>query len=130
MRRGTREDVLRLWDEATEQTNALWPQIPSRRLEEIDTAFGQYEEPIYALSTRAIGVSIPNGSVAPERHSRCCSAQAPSKRLLEDRNARSDGVVVVAIDDNVVLGQGEWDPPGGWRPFQVSLESGETLVES
>ena len=41
-----------------------------------------------------------------------------------------DGVVVDATDDNVVLGQEEWDPPGGWRPFQVSLKSGETLLES
>jgi len=41
-----------------------------------------------------------------------------------------DGVVVDAIDDKVILGQAEWDPPGGWRPFQVKLESGEILVES
>jgi uncharacterized damage-inducible protein DinB len=46
---GTREEVLRLWDEATEQINALWPQIPPNRFQEIDTAFGQYEGPVYAL---------------------------------------------------------------------------------
>jgi len=45
----TREEVLRLWDEATEQINALWPQIPPHRFQEIDTAFGQYEGPVYAL---------------------------------------------------------------------------------
>lgn len=46
---GTRDGVLRLWDEATEQINALWPQIPPHRFQEIDTAFGQYEGPVYAL---------------------------------------------------------------------------------
>jgi uncharacterized damage-inducible protein DinB len=46
---GTREEVLRLWDKATEQINGLWPQIPPHRFQEIDTAFGQYEGPIYAL---------------------------------------------------------------------------------
>jgi uncharacterized damage-inducible protein DinB len=35
-------DVLRLWDESTEQLNALWPQIPTPRFRETLTAFGQY----------------------------------------------------------------------------------------
>lgn len=46
---GTREEVLRLWDEATGQINELWPQISPHRFQEIDTAFGQYEGPVYAL---------------------------------------------------------------------------------
>lgn len=46
---GTREEILRLWDEATKQINTLWPQIPPQRFQEIDTAFGQYEGPVYAL---------------------------------------------------------------------------------
>ena len=45
---GTREEVLRLWDQATEQIDTLWPQIPPHRFQEIDTAFGQYQGPIYA----------------------------------------------------------------------------------
>jgi hypothetical protein len=40
-----------------------------------------------------------------------------------------DGVVVIAIDQYVILGDGEWDPPGGWKPFKVRLTSGE-LVET
>ena len=35
-------DVLRLWDEATEQLNTLWPQIPAVRFSETLTAFGQW----------------------------------------------------------------------------------------
>jgi len=35
-----------------------------------------------------------------------------------------DGVVVRLVADGVVEGEGEWDPPGGWRPFRLRLESG------
>jgi hypothetical protein len=35
-----------------------------------------------------------------------------------------DGVVVERVLADAVDGQGEWDPPGGWRPFRVSLDSG------
>jgi hypothetical protein len=38
-----------------------------------------------------------------------------------------DGVVVDQVADGVIRGQGEWDPPGGWRPFQVSLRSGQRM---
>lgn len=40
-------ELLRLWDEATEKINALWPQIPAHRFQEVDRFFGQYEGPIY-----------------------------------------------------------------------------------
>ena len=40
-----------------------------------------------------------------------------------------DGVIVTSTTDGWIRGEGEWDPPGGWRPFCVSLESG-TLLES
>jgi hypothetical protein len=36
-----------------------------------------------------------------------------------------DGVVVNGIKDGVISGEGEWDPPGGWKPFRLNLESGE-----
>ncbi len=38
-----------------------------------------------------------------------------------------DGVVVDRIDNGVVYGEGEWDPPGGWRPFSLSIVSGDLL---
>jgi len=37
-----------------------------------------------------------------------------------------DGVIVDAVADGVISGRGEWDPPGGWRPFKVRLDTGET----
>jgi hypothetical protein len=36
-----------------------------------------------------------------------------------------DGVVVHTVEGDVIEGDGEWDPPGGWRPFKLSLASGE-----
>jgi uncharacterized damage-inducible protein DinB len=44
-----KKEVLRLWDESTEQINALWPQIPPRRFQETATAFGQYEGRVHDL---------------------------------------------------------------------------------
>jgi len=38
-----------------------------------------------------------------------------------------DGVVVDQVLDGKVHGQGEWDPPGGWRPFSVSLYTGREV---
>ena len=45
----TKAEILRLWDEVTDQINALWPQIPAHRFDEIDTAFGQYEGRVSGL---------------------------------------------------------------------------------
>lgn len=35
-----------------------------------------------------------------------------------------DGVVVHDAGPPVIRGEGEWDPPGGWRPFAVSALDG------
>jgi uncharacterized damage-inducible protein DinB len=37
-----KQEVLRLWDEATQQIDTLWPQIPPARFRETLTAFGQW----------------------------------------------------------------------------------------
>jgi hypothetical protein len=38
-----------------------------------------------------------------------------------------DGVIVDQIRDGIIKGEGEWDPPGGWRPFRVRLSTGQLL---
>ena len=40
-----------------------------------------------------------------------------------------DGVLIFDIEGDVIDGQGEWDPPGGWEDFLVSLATGDTLEE-
>jgi uncharacterized damage-inducible protein DinB len=42
-------ELLRLWDESTEQLIALWPQIPAPRFLETLTAFGQYPGVLHDL---------------------------------------------------------------------------------
>ena len=39
-----------------------------------------------------------------------------------------DGVVVHRVVDGVIEGEGEWDPPGGWKPFRVRLDTGERVA--
>jgi uncharacterized damage-inducible protein DinB len=44
-----KQEVLRQWDEATEQMNALWPQIPPRKFMETVKAFGQWPGVLHDL---------------------------------------------------------------------------------
>ena len=39
----TKGELLRLWDDTTERLNAIWPTIPAHRFNEVDKAFGQWE---------------------------------------------------------------------------------------
>ena len=45
----TKAELLRLWDDATAQIDALWPTIPAARFQEVDTAFGQWKMAMYDL---------------------------------------------------------------------------------
>ena len=38
-----------------------------------------------------------------------------------------DGVIVGLVENGVIQGQGEWDPPGGWKPFALRLDSGQLI---
>lgn len=35
-----------------------------------------------------------------------------------------DGVIVTSVEAGVIRVKGEWDPPGGWRPYRISLATG------
>lgn len=37
-----------------------------------------------------------------------------------------DGVIVSDPGPPTILGEGEWDPPGGWEPFRVLASTGKT----
>ncbi len=51
---------------------------------------------------------------------------APDGSLLWQSDVLGiDGVVVDAVDGNMIHGTGEWDPPGEWQPFQIRLDSGQ-----
>ncbi len=53
-----KEEVLRLWDESTEQIDSLWPQIPPERFQETMTAFGQWTMPGHELVLYAVDNEI------------------------------------------------------------------------
>lgn len=50
------------------------------------------------------------------------------ERLWESDRLGIDGVVVDEVKDGVIVGQGEWDPPGGWKPFRLSFASGRAVA--
>ncbi|MEZ4701977.1 MAG: DinB family protein [Rhodothermales bacterium] len=43
----TKEEALRMWDEATKGLDKAWATIPGHRFLEVDLAFGQWEGPGY-----------------------------------------------------------------------------------
>jgi uncharacterized damage-inducible protein DinB len=45
----TKDDLLKAWDNATGEINRLWADIKPERWQEVDTAFGQWKMPVYAL---------------------------------------------------------------------------------
>jgi uncharacterized damage-inducible protein DinB len=47
-------EILRQWDDQTEQMNALWPRIPPARFQETMKAFGQYEGTVHDLVLYAV----------------------------------------------------------------------------
>jgi len=44
-----KQEILRLWDEGTEELDALWRQIPPEKFQETMTAFGQYTDVLHNL---------------------------------------------------------------------------------
>ncbi|GER86272.1 hypothetical protein KDW_04340 [Dictyobacter vulcani] len=57
----------------------------------------------------------------------CFDAQARLQWTTEQLGI--DGVVIIRVADNIIYGEGEWDPPGGWQPFQLSLCTGHIVAE-
>ena len=50
----SKDEVLRLWDEATAQLDELWRQIPAERFQETMSAFNQWPGKVYDLLMYAI----------------------------------------------------------------------------
>ena len=44
----SKQDLLNKWDEVSARIDTFWPQITPERFQEVDVAFGQYENKIYA----------------------------------------------------------------------------------
>ena len=44
----TKESLLKAWDETTEEIEEVWNKIPPYRFQDVDTAFGAYEGPLFS----------------------------------------------------------------------------------
>lgn len=40
-----------------------------------------------------------------------------------------DGVIVEKIEDNIISGLGEWDPPDGWEKFRLQNDTGKPILK-
>lgn len=47
--------------------------------------------------------------------------------LWKSSQCAVDGVILTSIENDTVLGLGEWDPPGGWELFKLDLKTGITI---
>lgn len=43
-------------------------------------------------------------------------------------NLAVDGIVLHRVVNGRIRGEAEWDPPGGWEPFELDVDTGEVLV--
>jgi hypothetical protein len=77
------------------------------------------------------------GHLYPLEH---CLLVASSQRLFcvatdgivkwSSRELGIDGVVVSRVWDAIIDGEGQWDPPGGWKPFRIRLDTGSRILQS
>jgi uncharacterized damage-inducible protein DinB len=44
----TKQELLKIWDEITDDMNQLWSRITPSRFQEVVVAFGAYEGPVYS----------------------------------------------------------------------------------
>lgn len=54
----TKAELLKLWDQSTDDIDRMWPDIPPHRFQETDTAFGQQKMAGYAMFLYAIDNEI------------------------------------------------------------------------
>lgn len=99
-----------------------------------------YEESVYVVdlvcrSAMVIPVDRYFAAFYPDRnHLLIASASevfrvTPNGEVLwRTLNLGIDGVVVTSVEDSIIRGEGEWDPPGGWRAFRLWLDSGKLVA--
>ncbi len=92
--------VVHLIDPATREVTRI----------ECDRYFGHF----YSLGERLLIATASELICVDER----------GERLWRRGDLGIDGIIVASTSDGVISGEGEWDPPGGWRPFRLSLATG------
>ncbi|GLS95674.1 hypothetical protein [Piscinibacter gummiphilus] len=72
------------------------------------------------LDSKALGRSVLVSSA-----SELLCFDAAGERVWRTTDLAIDGVIVHRVVGDAVEGSAEWDPPGGWRPFRLNLQSGK-----
>ena len=96
--------------------------------------FGSHVHAINIINSTVVTVELGSyfGHIYPSDNFVLLASAEHLFRLEPDRTVlwksddlAIDGVIVEEIGPNVIRGDGEWDPPGGWRPFAVSVVDGK-----
>src|SRR5258708_25586658 len=94
------------------------------------------EEPWTTLDPIFVGV-VPPGCGTPERYCLVKESGYPVMRIdvygqemaFAEAQIWQTWVVIKSVENDLVCGEGAWDPPGRWRPFTISLRSGRIIAE-
>jgi hypothetical protein len=96
-----------------------------------------YLVPLTADNPSTLDLDDYFGHLYPLDH---CLLVASSQRLFcvatdgivkwSSRELGIDGVVVSRVWEGIIDGEGEWDPPGGWKPFRIRLDKGSPILQS
>jgi len=89
---------------------------------------GEQDPPIIFPLDSYFGHLYPTGSfllVATASQLHCFNPDGTCKWSSPDLGL--DGVIIHEIGPDTIRGEGEWDPPGGWKAFQIRCATGELL---
>jgi hypothetical protein len=81
----TKAELLRLWDEATEKLNAIWPIIPAHRFAEVDKALFSFTVGSMRPFSEMVKESLVNGFHSPFATPPASEADSRHHRLAMGR---------------------------------------------
>ena len=124
-----RIDVYADQSSSTYEDAIVWQQL-------VVVGYGDFIH-VVSLETRDV-VTVPLGSYYSSLHPMpeylLIASGQRLFRMEPDRSIRwrsaeigIDGVAVESISGHMVMGQGEWHPPGDWRPFALQLSDGRPM---
>ena len=70
-------------------------------------------------------IHVGEGYLIVTSASRLLRLQPDGTRLWTSDEVGIDGVNVMNVNSETITGEGEWDPPGDWRPFTIDARSGK-----
>lgn len=102
--------------------------------------FAGFGDTLYVIdAAKRTGSAIALGSYfgsffgAPEcllvASGECLLRLSPAGLVLwKSRPLGLDGIIITGVENGLIKGEGEWDPPGGWKPFAIALDTGLPIV--